>query len=234
MTLYLLPNLLLEAGDASLFLPASVKEAVSKLDGLIAESEKEGRRYLRRFVDHNRMAATPIRLLNEHTKPDECNELLNPILKGETWGVVSDAGLPCIADPGSALVLLAHQKKLRVEVFAGPSSILMALQLSGLSGQRFAFHGYLPREEPNLVRALKQIESRSKQENSSQIWIEAPYRSAKIARSAFEILQPSTLFCIALDLSSESQTVRTQAIHRWRKETFEPGKRPAVFLLEAR
>lgn len=234
MTLYLLPNLLDESLAWEPFLPASVSEAVRSLDGLIAESEKEGRRYLRRFVDHEKMARTPIRLLNEHTALEALGSLLEPLLKGEIWGLISDAGLPCVADPGAPLVLLAQEKKVRVETFSGPSSILMALQLSGLSGQRFSFHGYLPREEADLKRTLQQIEARSRQEGSAQIWIETPYRNAKMARAAIEILQPSTFFCIAEDLTLESQSVRTQLIARWRKETPEMGKRPAVFLLQAR
>lgn len=231
MTLYLLPNLLDETLPWEPFLPASVAGAVSSLDGLIAESEKEGRRYLRRFVDHERMAKTPIRLLNEHTA--ELEMLLEPMLRGETWGLVSDAGLPCIADPGAPLVLLAREKKVRVVALAGPSSILMALQLSGLSGQRFAFHGYLPREAPELNRKLQQLEARSRQEGSAQIWIEAPYRSAKMAQAAVEALQPSTLFCIAEDLTLESQSVRTQPVAKWKKETFS-GKNRTVFLIQAK
>jgi 16S rRNA (cytidine1402-2'-O)-methyltransferase len=234
MTIYLLPNLFDETQPWELFLPESVKETVATLDGLIAESEKAGRRYLRRFVDHDRMAATPIRLLNEHTPPSEIAELLAPIVdKGENWGLVSDAGLPCIADPGSPLVLLAHEKKVQLVTFPGPSSILMALQLSGLCGQRFTFHGYLPRELPDLKRSLQQLEVRSKQDKSAQIWIEAPYRSGKMASISVESLEPSTLFCIALDLTFSTQSVRTQTIMRWRKETVEIGKRPAVFLLQS-
>ncbi len=234
MTLYLLPNLLDEAQSWEPFLPKSVQETVATLDGLIAESEKAGRRYLRRFVDHDRMAATPIRLLNEHTPPSEIGELLQPILKGEQWGLISDAGLPCVADPGSPLVLMAQEKKIRLAAIPGPSSMMMALQLSGLCGQRFAFHGYLPRELPDLKRALQEIETRSKQEDATQIWIEAPYRSGKMASFAIETLQPSTLFCIALDLTFLSQSVRTQPVLRWRKETLEIGKQPAVFLMQAR
>jgi len=234
MTLFLLPNLLDETLSWEPFLPQSVALAVSTLDGLIAESEKEGRRYLRRFVDHERMAKTPIRTLNEHTQPQELAELLTPLLKGERWGLVSDAGLPCIADPGAPLVLLAEEKKIRVETFSGPSSIVMALQLSGLSGQRFAFHGYLPREASDLKRTLQQIEGRSKQDSSSQIWIEAPYRTSKLAQTAIETLQPSTLFCIALDLTLPTQSVRTQSIAKWRHSEIEMGKRPAVFLLQSK
>ncbi len=232
MTLFLLPNLLDETLGWEPFLPQSVPEAVRGLDGLIAESEKAGRRYLRRFVDHETMAATPIRLLNEHTA--ELTSLLEPLLRGEKWGLVSDAGLPCVADPGAPLVLLAHEKKVRVVTFAGPSSILMALQLSGLSGQRFSFHGYLPREAADLKKALQQMEARSRQEGSAQVWIEAPYRNAKMAQTVVEILQPSTLFCIARDLTLEDQFVRTQPIALWRKGGLEMAKTPTVFLLQAK
>ncbi len=234
MTIYLLPNLFDETQPWEPFLPESVKEAVASLDGLIAESEKAGRRYLRRFVDHDRMAATPIRLLNEHTQASDIAELLAPIAKGERWGLVSDAGLPCIADPGAPLVLMAHERKIQLTAFPGPCSMMMALQLSGLCGQRFAFHGYLPRDVPELKRSLQQIEARSKQENAAQLWIEAPYRSAKMASNAIESLSPSTLFCIALDLTFPTQSVRTQTILRWRKEKIEIGKQPAVFLIQAR
>ena len=233
MTLFLLPNLLDESLAWEPFLPASVAAAVHSLDGLIAESEKEGRRYLRRFVDHEKMSRTPIRLLNEHTAKGELGALLEPLIRGERLGLISDAGLPCVADPGAPLVLLAQEKKVRVETFSGPSSILMALQLSGLSGQRFSFLGYLPRETAELKKALQQIEVKSRQEGSGQIWIEAPYRGAKMAQAAIEILQPSTLFCVAQDLTLEGQSVRTQPIARWRKEMPEIGKRPAVFLLQA-
>lgn len=231
MTLYLLPNLLSEELPWEPFLPVSVKEAVLSLQGLIAESEKAGRRFLKRFLTHERLAAMPIKLLNEHTPHSELEELFAPIRRGETWGLVSDAGIPCLADPGAALVRLAQKHQLPVVAIPGPSSPILALQLSGLNGQSFSFHGYLPREPDPLQKALKKLEKRSQEEKATQIWIEAPYRSARLAQTAMEVLKPQTLFCIALNLTMPNQRVRTQKIEQWKKTTFPIEKEPAVFLM---
>ncbi len=229
--LLLLPNLLDESLPYEPYLPASVPLAVSSLQGLIAESEKAGRRYLRRFVSHEHMAKTPLKTLNEHTPPKELDELLIPLERGETWGLISDAGLPCIADPGADLVAKAIQKKIAVETFAGPSSILMALQLSGFQGQRFCFHGYLPREIPQLEQKIKELEKRSCEE--TQIWIEAPYRSMKMLEFLKKILQTSTRLCVAVQLTTANQRVASQRVEKWIKDSFSIEKEPAVFLLDS-
>jgi 16S rRNA (cytidine1402-2'-O)-methyltransferase len=229
--LYLLPNLLDEELNHELFFPTGVNETVHALDGLIAESEKGARRYLRRFLSHERMAAMPLKLLNEHTKPSELPSMLDPLEQGQSWGVVSDAGLPCIADPGADLVLLAHQRHINIVSFPGPCAPVMALQLSGLNGQRFAFHGYLPRETALLMQRLKQLESRSHQENATQIWIEAPYRSAKMAETVICALDSKTLFCIAFNLTCPNQFVSTRTIAEWKRSPVSIEKQPAVFLL---
>jgi 16S rRNA (cytidine1402-2'-O)-methyltransferase len=230
MTLFLLPNLLSEEGEQEFF-PKGVREAVLSLHGLIAESERGGRRYLRRFCSHEQMAACPIKILNEHTRTQELDELLSPLKEGENWGLISDAGLPCIADPGAPLVLRAHQIGIPVSTFVGPSAPLLALQLSGLTGQRFAFHGYLPREPTMLAHKLKELEKRSRHDAATQLWIEAPYRSARCTQVAFEQLKPTTLFCIAVHLMSNQQRVSTQTIKQWRKAQFSLEKEPAIFLL---
>jgi 16S rRNA (cytidine1402-2'-O)-methyltransferase len=178
------------------------------------------------------MVQLPIKLLNEHTKPIELPELIDPIVRGERWGLISDAGLPCLADPGAPLVLLAHQHHVQVIAFPGPSSMILALQLSGLNGQRFAFHGYLPREIPLLTQRLRELEKISHQEDATQIWIEAPYRSAKMAEIIIETLQPSTFLCMALSITTPRQRIRTQKVIEWRKELFSIEKEPAVFLLK--
>ena len=227
--LYLLPNLLDEELPLDPFLPPGVGEAVRSLQGIIAESEKGARRYLRRFLDHDSMAKMPIRLLNEHTPAAEVGALLIPIIRGEIWGLISDAGLPCIADPGAPLVLLAQSKGVKVVAFPGPSSLLLALQLSGLNGQRFAFHGYLPREVPELKAALLALEKKSSE--ATQLWIEAPYRSAKLALIALETLPGKSLFCIASSLTTERQRIHTRTIEQWRKSPPQLEKEPTVFLL---
>lgn len=230
MTLYLLPNVLDEEAN-DVFVPG-VRETVRSLKGLIAESESEGRKFLRRFVTREELDLIQLRVLNEHTPPQDLEELLKPLVKKESWGLISDAGLPCLADPGSALVRRAHAKKIAVKAFAGPSSMVLALQLSGLEGQRFSFHGYLPREEEPLKKMLRALELRSKQDVATQLWIEAPYRSAKLAKLALEVLNPSTLFCIALSLTSPRERLATQTIAEWRKAPWTIEKEPAVFLLQ--
>ena len=225
--LLLLPNLLDESLSHELYLPAGLQGVVSTLKGLICESEKGGRRFLRRFLSHDQMAALPLQLLNEHTTSLE--PLLAPLLKGEGWGLISDAGLPCIADPGSDLVRLAHEKGISVETFAGPSSILMSLQLSGFSGQQFSFHGYLPREAADLEAKLLELERRTKE--GTQIWIEAPYRSAKMLEMLLRALKEETRLCLAVNLTMPSQRVLTAAVAKWRAHPFPLAKEPAVFLI---
>jgi 16S rRNA (cytidine1402-2'-O)-methyltransferase len=225
--LLLLPNLLDESLSVEPFLPTSVAFAVRSIQGLIAESEKMARRYLRKFVSHEEMAKCPLRLLNEHSKDIE--ELLAPMQKGEIWGLISDAGLACIADPGAELVWLAHQKGVPIETFVGPSSIVMALQLSGFSGQQFCFHGYLPRETPELEQKVRQLE----QMKGTHIFIEAPYRSAKMLELLRRILSAKTRLCVAVNLTTPHQRVLSQEVVKWKNLSFPLEKEPAVFLIQS-
>jgi 16S rRNA (cytidine1402-2'-O)-methyltransferase len=224
--LFLLPNLLDESIPSDF--PPSVVTAVHQIQGLICESEKSARKYLRRFISHDEMAKMPLRLLNEHTQKGELENLLAPILNGEIWGLISDAGLPCIADPGSDLVYLAHQKNVSVETFVGPCSIIMALQLSGFSGQNFSFHGYLPRDPVELVAKIKELEKLP----GVQIWIEAPYRTAKMLDTLKEALLPTTILSIASSLHLPEQRVLTKPISQWKNLSM--GKEPAIFLISRR
>lgn len=229
-TLILLPNVLDPESDQGMeLLPAALPSIVQTISGLIAEDEKEARKYLRRFLSHEKMKATPIRLLNEHTTSKELEGLLDPLQKGERWGLISDAGLPCIADPGSTLVSLARRRNIPVQALPGPSSLILALQLSGFSGQNFCFHGYLPRETPDLERVVKDLERRAK--TATQIWIEAPYRSQKMLSALKEWLHGDTNLCIAASLTSRSERIVTQPMHKWKVSSFELGKEPTVFLL---
>lgn len=227
--LLLLPNLLDETLPVEAFLPASLGSAVSSLQGLIAESEKSGRRYLRKFVSHDQMANTPLALLNEHSQEKEIKHLLEPILQGQTWGLISDAGLPCVADPGSSLVALAQENGIEVQTFAGPCSIIMALQLSGFSGQNFAFHGYLPKETETLRSKVLDLEKKALQ--GTQIWIEAPYRSMKMLEFLKETLLPETRLCVAAQLTLPGQRVVSLKVSQWRSFSWELQKEPAVFLI---
>ncbi|MDP1607785.1 MAG: SAM-dependent methyltransferase [Chlamydiales bacterium] len=229
--LILLPNLLDDEADVALHLPAATAYLVSSLQGLIAESEKAARRFLRRFLTHEQMVALPLQTLNEHSLASQLDLLLKPMIDGETWGIISDAGLPCIADPGADLVAKAHQKGIELQAVSGPSSIMMALQLSGFTGQRFMFHGYLPREIPLLEQAILEVEKTSQAKGASQIWIEAPYRSAKMLEKLTAILHPSTMLCVAVSLTSPRQRCVSLPIAEWRKRGFAMEKEPAVFVL---
>lgn len=233
--LYLLPNLLADSESHLSQLPSSVDAAVAKITSLIAENEKEGRRFLRRFafLAPKTFRDIPIHLLNEHSTESDKKELIKGIEKGGVWGLVSDCGMPCLADPGADLVLMARERGIAVETFAGPSSILFALILSGLGGQHFTFHGYLPKEEPELLQELKRIEKLSLKEKSTHLFIETPYRNQRMLEKILSTLSDQTWLSIACDLSSPTQFVMTQRIREWKKNARpEIDKRPAVFVLK--
>jgi 16S rRNA (cytidine1402-2'-O)-methyltransferase len=231
--LILLPNQIDETSSLEDSLPPAVAAAVRSLQGLIAESEKSARRYLRQFLSHEQMTQMPIRLLNEHTKPHEVQEFIAPMQRGECWGMITDAGLPCLADPGAELVAAARKENVRVMAIPGPSSLILTLQLSGLTSQRFAFHGYLPREGKELEEALRAIEKRSRAESATQMFIEAPYRSQKLFDALLAVLQPSTLLCVAIRLTSDTERVATHSVHEWKKRRLVIEKEPTVFAVRA-
>ncbi len=223
--LLLLPNLLGEHAHHQLFLPASVDKAVATLDGLIAESERGGRRYLGRFETKKPAVQIPISELNEHTKEADYDFLLEPLKRGERWGLVSDTGLPCIADPGAGLVARARQTGILVQAFTGPSAITLSLILSGLPGQRFTFHGYFKQDQ------LENWEKRSRLDDATQLFIEAPYRNRKTLEYILENLPAQTRLCVAWDLTLPTQGLLTQAVATWKKSPLPNiDKKPAMFL----
>jgi 16S rRNA (cytidine1402-2'-O)-methyltransferase len=235
-TLFLLPNVLDEKASHQAFFPSSVDAAVGMIDGLIAESEKGARRFLSRFSfpPPKTFRDIPTQLLNEHTTQAQFEELLKPLLKGESWGLISDCGLPCLADPGAHLVLAARRKGVSIQAFPGPSSLIFALMLSGLSAQHFTFHGYLPKEGDELRAKITLMEKRSREEGSTHLFIEAPYRNEKLLTILLKELNNATLLSLAVNLSLPEQWVMTQMVSEWKKAGVPPiDKRPAVFLLRA-
>lgn len=211
--LLLLPNLLAEHKYHQPYLPASVDEAVASLDGLIAESETAGRRYLGRFQTKKPAREIPIAIYNKNTPIADLDFLLEPIRKGERWGYVADAGLPCIADPGSELVLRAKKTGIIVQAFVGPSSLMLALMLSGLPAQEFSFHGYLPAEEVGRAKAIRQYAKAP----GTHIFIEAPFRNEFTLKGMLENLPADKLLCIASELTTQNQSVVTQTVSQWLK-----------------
>jgi 16S rRNA (cytidine1402-2'-O)-methyltransferase len=235
--LILLPNLLAETEvETFSYLPQVVEERVQSLDGIIAESEKGARRYLKRFCfpEGRSFRDVPICLLNEHTEESEIKNLLQPVLEGKTWGIVSDAGLPCLADPGAKLVFLAKKKGVFVEVLTGPSSVVFALLASGLSGQKFFFHGYLERD-PDLCKAqIQMLEKESKQRQCTQVFIEAPYRSHSLFALLLDTLADSVQLSLSVHLTMPDALSQTLPVREWKKRPpLDLRKKPTVFLFFA-
>lgn len=237
-TLILLPNLLHEEEvDFHDFLPAIVEEKVLSLNGIIAESEKAARRYLKRFSypEGRSFREIPIRLLNEHTASSDLEELLAPLLVGERWGLISDAGLPCLADPGANLVALARKKNIKVEAISGPSSLFLALMLSGLSAQRFWFYGYLERD-PQLLRAeIKKLEKESLEKKTTILCIEAPYRSQTLFQALTQELDPSIQLSVCVNLTASNEDVFSFSVKEWKKRPIpDLHKKTVVFVFGTR
>ena len=237
MPLFLLPNVLDEELSHRDFFPPNLEDIIPVLDGLIAESPKGGRRFLKRFSypEGKSFRAVPIQLLNEHSTQEELEELLEPLKRGEQWGLIADAGLPVLADPGSHLVMCLHELSIPVHAFPGPSSIVYALMLSGLSAQNFAFHGYLPKRPNELASKLKNLEKRGRYEKQTQVFIEAPYRTEKLLRFLLETLEEDTLLSLAWNLTLPTQGVRTKTVKEWKRKPLPSlQKAPAVFLFKPR
>jgi 16S rRNA (cytidine1402-2'-O)-methyltransferase len=232
--LFLLPNLLGEHRYHELFLPNSVDKVMVTLDGLIAESPGAGRRYLDRFETKKPAATIPIALYNEHTPDEDLDFLLEPICKGERWGYVSDAGLPCIADPGAKLVRRARALGLPIQAFIGPSSITLSLMLSGLPGQHFTFHGYLDAHGEKRRQQIVLLEKQSREHQSTQIFMEAPYRNRALLEDLINTLNDKTWLCTAWDLTMPTQGLLSQPIAIWKKSPLPNlDKKNTQFLINA-
>jgi 16S rRNA (cytidine1402-2'-O)-methyltransferase len=227
-TLYLIP-VALGGGDAQSALPSATLAVARKLDTFIAENAKSARRFLKAIGHPRPLQEIRFQVLDEHTDERDIEFLLAPLIKGEDCGLMSEAGCPGVADPGAALVRRAHAAGVRVVPLVGPSSILLALMASGMNGQRFAFHGYLPVDKAERARRLKELETRAG--NETQIFIEAPYRSAAMLDALLQHCRGDTLLCIAADLTLPSESVATRAVAEWKKKPPAIDRRLVVFLL---
>lgn len=171
--------------------------------------------------------------LNEHTPQSAVEEYIKILLSGENVGLISEAGLPAVADPGSNLVAMAHSNDIRVIPLVGPSSLMLALMSSGLQGQAFAFHGYLPIKPDQRKAKIKELESASKRGCSSQIFIETPYRNDKLMSTLLEVCSPFTKICVAASIGMQTEFIKTKTVAQWRKNPIVIGKKPAVFILQS-
>ena len=231
MTLLILPNLLGEVENPHLILPPAVFQAAARITGLFAESEKGARKFIRLI---GASQSLPIILINEHSKPQDVKEALSELSKGGIWGLISDAGLPLIADPGSSLVFGARKAGIAIEATMGPSAILLSLLLTGFPANRFSFHGYLPIEEPLRQKALIALELKSQREGSTEVFIETPYRNDAMIESALKALQPSTWLATVANITLPNQSVNCMKVEEWRKKRPSLHKVPATFLIYAK
>jgi len=229
--LYLVPCTL---GDtpAELVLPQHVIAVARKLKYFVVEQPKTARQFLSALKPEHPIQSLHFASLNEHTDPKELADMLAPLEAGEDLGIISEAGCPGIADPGADLVLLAHRKGIRVVPLVGPSSILLALMASGLNGQRFAFHGYLPIADPERNKAITALEAESAKRKQTQLFIETPYRNEKLFSALLTQCRPQTLLCVASDISLPGEQIQTRSIESWKTQPIPRlNKRPSMFLL---
>ncbi|MCQ2297457.1 MAG: SAM-dependent methyltransferase [Bacteroidales bacterium] len=221
------------AEDISISLPEYNLELLNTCHTFIVEEVRTARRFLKKACYQFEIDDTTFLTLNEHTRDEDILNYLDPITKGENIGLLSEAGLPCIADPGAKITRLAQQHGYEIVPLVGPSSLLLALMASGFNGQNFAFVGYIPVKGAERRHAILQLETRAYKENQTQIFIEAPYRNNQMLADLSETLNPHTLICIATDITLPTQQIITRTAAQWKKtrEQVNLHKRNTVFLI---
>jgi 16S rRNA (cytidine1402-2'-O)-methyltransferase len=229
--IYIIPTTI---GDVCIedTIPQRTIDVMRNIRHFIVEDVRTARRYLSK-------AGMPVKIdeltffeLNEHTKPDEIHLLLAPALQGCDMGIISEAGVPCVADPGAVAVAYAHSKNIRVVPLVGASSILLAVMAAGMNGQNFAFAGYLPVKEQQRCQRIQFLEKRSKQENQTQIFIETPYRNMQLLKSFFSVCNSSTMLCVAANITLADEFIKTMSIADWKKNIPDINKKPCIFILQ--
>ena len=229
--LYLIPNLLGESEVAQV-LPAHVREVVLLCKHFIVENAKNARHFIKQIAPEHPQSELELFVLNKHTPEEDKQSFLSPCLAGLPMGIISDAGCPAIADPGSDVVRLAHRKGIRVVPLVGPSSLLLSLMASGL-GQSFAFNGYLPIDKSERKAALKRLEKRAKEERQSQLFIETPYRNEALFEEMLQLLSPQTSLCVATNVTLSQESIHTYTIAEWKhkRKGLQLDKQPTIFIL---
>ncbi|WP_035056194.1 SAM-dependent methyltransferase [Andreprevotia chitinilytica] len=232
-TLYLIP---VPLGDDTLtsVLPADVIATAQRLTHFIVEAPKTARAMLKVFGTPHELRSLWMQELNEHTKDNELDALLQPLLAGNDVGLMSEAGCPGVADPGANLVRLAHTRGIRVAPLVGPSSILLALMAAGANGQKFRFNGYLPTQDAERIDAIRKLELESQKQRQAELFIETPYRNGALFDALLASLKPGSQLTVACDITTASEFIKSQTVATWRKGP-KPNlhKRPTVFVIYA-
>lgn len=231
--LYMIPCPISDFSAIEDVLPQGNKRVIDSLDYFIVENVRSARRFLSKAKIARRIDDLEFVELNEHTVAGQAVEaMIKPIVEGRSAGVISEAGVPGVADPGALVVEAAHRKGIRVVPLVGPSSILLALMASGLNGQSFAFNGYLPVKPPERAKAIKVLERKAVVEHQSQIFIEAPYRNVKLAEQILTVCGAECRLTIACDITSPDEVIQTLKVAEWRRRgLLDIAKRPTIFII---
>ncbi|MGY2133808.1 SAM-dependent methyltransferase [Hymenobacter sp. HD11105] len=229
-TLYLIPTILAD-DTAAQVLPAQVATHVAALSYFLVENARTARRFVKSVAPAHVIEELRFTVIDKDSTEAEIRTALQPVAAGQDAGIISEAGCPGVADPGAELARVAHQLGIRVVPLVGPSSLLLALMGSGMNGQSFAFHGYLPIEKAKRVAAIKQLERTALTQHQTQLFIETPYRNMPLLDDLLAHLQPSTRLCIAASLTASNEFVRTHTVAGWKGKLPEIHKQPAVFLI---
>jgi 16S rRNA (cytidine1402-2'-O)-methyltransferase len=229
-SLFLIP-VTLEDTSLRKVLPEYNRDIVLQIKHFIVEDVRSARRFLKKTEPSVEIDGLRFYVLNKHTSPSDVGGYLEPLDRGEHVGVISEAGCPAIADPGADVVAIAQRKHYPVIPLVGPSSVLLSLMASGFNGQNFAFNGYLPVDAQERALAIKKLESRVYAENQTQLFIETPYRNNKLVEDLLRICRPSTLLCIASNLTSGDESIRTLPVKAWEGRVPDLGRKPSIFLI---
>ncbi|QIA08353.1 SAM-dependent methyltransferase [Draconibacterium halophilum] len=230
-TLYLVPNVLAD-GDWQTVLPAQVKSILSHTKYFIVENIRTARRFMKQVNHEINIDECTFYEINKRTTTTDLPHFLKPIADGHDVAIISEAGCPGVADPGAEVVKIAHKQGIKVVPIVGPSSILLALMASGLNGQNFAFKGYLPVKPQERVKELQTLEKTIKNTRQTQLFIETPYRNNQLISDVLKACSPSTLFCVAANITGENEFIQTKSIQDWKKSGVpDLHKQPVIFLL---
>ena len=228
--LYLIPNLITSESELGQ-LPSDIKQIIEKINIYIVENIRNARRFIKSIYKEKDIDQIVFFELNKHTIKNKIPSFLNPAFEGKDIGLISEAGVPCVADPGSVIVDLAHQKNIEIVPLVGPSSILLALMASGLNGQQFCFHGYLPVHKNERIQAVKQLENNAIRLNQTQVFIETPYRNNQLLTDIISVCKDTTKVCIASEILSVNSFIKTRPVFQWKKDLPDLHKKTVVFLL---
>lgn len=229
--LYLIPVTLGET-EIQKVLPSYNHDIIVEIKHFIVENIRSARRFLKKVDKNIDIDELTFYELNRHTDRKFIGEYLEPLKNGKSVGIISEAGCPAIADPGADVVAIAQSRNLKVIPLVGPSSIILSVMASGFNGQSFAFNGYLPVEVPQRIKALKKLENKVLNENQTQLFIETPYRNAKMIETILSSLKPQTKLCIAAGITCDEEFIKTKTVAQWKKEKIpELGKIPCIFVI---